>query len=73
MDLDEENAMAAIADSSANSNLQPAEKAGSHLDVALALHLSACRFSSPGGAAFAPQTQLLLRRKAKACEIPPAG
>lgn len=51
--------MAAItADISTTSNDTPKVKTESRLDLALAMHLAACRFSSPAGVVFLPQSYL---------------
>lgn len=58
--------MAAItADISTKTCDAPKAKAAARLDLALVLHLGACRFSSPAGVAFLPQSYLpfLLPRK----------
>jgi len=47
--------MAAItADISTKSNEAPKPRTGGQPDLALSLHLAACRFASPAGVAFLP-------------------
>lgn len=51
--------MAAItADISVKPNNATKEKTAGRIDLALAMHLAACRFSSPAGVAFLPQNYL---------------
>lgn len=56
---------ASAADASIKTEDTAKAKTGGRLDLALAMHIAACRFSSPAGIAFAPQNYLphLLPRK----------